>query len=45
MLRHTKPQTTARHIHAVNVKQLEAQGMYLDANAIKIVAKKPDGVA
>ena len=43
MLRHTKPQTTARYIHAVNVKQIEAQGRYLDA--IKIVAKQPDRVA
>jgi len=43
MLRHTKSQTTARYIHAVNVKQIEAQGKYLDA--IKIVAKQPDRVA
>jgi hypothetical protein len=43
MLRHAKPQTTARYIHAVNVKQIEAQGKYLDA--IKIVAKQPDRVA
>src|SRR5437879_8501018 len=43
MLRHTKPQTTARYIHAVNVKQIEAQGRYLDA--IKIVANQPDRVA
>jgi len=32
-----------RYIHAVNVKQIEAQGKYLDA--IKIVAKQPDRVA
>jgi hypothetical protein len=38
-----KPQTTARYIHAVNVKQIEAQGRYLDA--IKIVAKDPDRAA
>jgi hypothetical protein len=31
MLRHTKPTTTARYIHAVNSKQLEAQGKYLEA--------------
>jgi integrase len=31
MLRHTKPQTTARYIHSVNSKQVEAQGKYLDA--------------
>lgn len=43
MLRHTKPQTTARYIHAVNLKQIEAQGKYLDA--IKIVAKDPDRAA
>jgi len=43
MLRHAKPQTTARYIHAVNVKQIEAQGKYLDA--IKIVAKDPDRAA
>ncbi|PYX49550.1 MAG: hypothetical protein DMG76_37065, partial [Acidobacteria bacterium] len=43
MLRHTKPQTTARYIHAVNLKQIEAQGKYLDA--IKIVAKDPHRAA
>jgi hypothetical protein len=43
VLRHTKPQTTARYIHAVNVKQIEAQGKYLDA--IKLVAKDPDRAA
>jgi hypothetical protein len=43
MLRHTNPQTTARYIHAVNVKQIEAQGKYLDA--IEIVAKNPDPAA
>jgi integrase len=31
MLRHTKPTTTARYIHAVNSKQIEAQGKYLEA--------------
>jgi integrase len=31
MLRHTKPATTARYIHAVNSKQIEAQGKYLEA--------------
>ena len=31
MLRHSKPQTTARYIHSVNSKQVEAQGMYLEA--------------
>ncbi len=31
MLRHAKPQTTARYIHAVNDKQLEAQGLFLKA--------------
>ena len=35
MLRHTKPTTTARYIHAVNSKQIEAQGKYLEA--IKLV--------
>jgi hypothetical protein len=29
MLRHTKPQTTARYILSVNSKQVEAQGKYL----------------
>jgi integrase len=43
MLRHAKQQTTARYIHAVNSKQIEAQGKYLDA--IKIVAKHPDRAA
>lgn len=31
MLRHTKSTTTARYIHAVNSKQIEAQGKYLEA--------------
>jgi integrase len=31
MLRHTRPQTTARYIHSVNSKQVEAQGKYLEA--------------
>jgi integrase len=43
VLRHAKPQTTARYIHAVNGKQVEAQGKYLDA--IKIVEKHPDRAA
>jgi integrase len=43
MLRHTKQQTTARYIHAVNAKQIEAQGKYLDA--IKIVARNPERAA
>lgn len=37
-LRHAKQQTTARYIHAVNEKQLEAQGLYL--NAIKRGTKR-----
>jgi len=43
MLRHTKSQTTARYIHAVNTKQIEAQGKYLDA--IKIGTKHPEQAA
>src|SRR5262245_27244411 len=43
MLRHTQQQTTARYIHAVNAKQIEAQGKYLEA--IKVVAKQPDRAA
>jgi len=31
VLRHAKQQTTTRYIHSVNDKQLEAQGLYLDA--------------
>jgi site-specific recombinase XerD len=31
MLRHAKPQTTARYIQSVNSKQVEAQGKYLEA--------------
>jgi integrase len=31
MLRHAKPATTARYIHAVNSKQVAAQGQYLEA--------------
>jgi integrase len=31
MLRHSKQQTTALYIHSVNRKQVEAQGMYLEA--------------
>ena len=31
MLRHAKTQTTARYIHSVNSKQIEAQGKSLEA--------------
>ncbi|HEV2196049.1 MAG TPA: tyrosine-type recombinase/integrase [Candidatus Acidoferrum sp.] len=31
LLRHTKPTTTARYIHALHSKQIEAQGRYLEA--------------
>jgi site-specific recombinase XerD len=31
MLRHAKLQTTARYIHSMNSKQMEAQGLYLEA--------------
>jgi integrase len=31
LLRHSKPTTTARYIHPVNSKQIEAQGKYLEA--------------
>jgi site-specific recombinase XerD len=31
LLRHSKPTTTARYVHAVNSKQIEAQGKYLEA--------------
>jgi uncharacterized Fe-S center protein len=34
MLRHTKPQTTARYVHSVNSKQVEAQGKYLEATKV-----------
>jgi len=37
VLRHARQQTTSRYIHSVNDKQLEAQGLYLDA--IKIRSK------
>jgi len=40
VLRHTRQQTTSRYIHSVNDKQLEAQGLYLDA--IKIRRKRPN---
>lgn len=43
MLRHIKSQTTARYIHAVNMKQIEAQGKDLDA--IKIGTKHPEQAA
>ena len=39
VLRHTRQQTTSRYIHSVNDKQLEAQGLYLDA--IKTRRKHP----
>ena len=42
MLRHAKPQTTARYIHSVNSKQIEIQGKYLEA--IK-VAKRGEEAA
>jgi hypothetical protein len=31
MLRHAKPQTTARYLHSLNSKQTESQGKYLEA--------------
>jgi hypothetical protein len=43
MLRHTKQQTTARYIHAVNTKQIEAQSKYQEA--IKVMAKRPNRAA
>lgn len=43
MLRHAKPQTTARYIHAVNSKQVEAQGKFLEP--IKLGAKRVTRVA
>jgi len=42
-LRHDKQQTTARYIHAMNAKQVEAQGKDLDG--IKIGVKQPDRAA
>jgi hypothetical protein len=42
-LRHDKQQTTARYIHAMNAKQIEAQGKDLDG--IKIGVKQPDRAA
>jgi integrase len=42
MLRHAKVQTTARYIHSVSSKQIEAQGLYLEA--IKI-GKRPNRAA
>ena len=39
-LRHAKPQTTARYIQAVNTRQVEAQGKFLEA--IKIGARNTD---
>jgi len=43
MLRHAKQQTTARYIHPVNSKQLEAQGLYLDAIEIRAKGTKNSG--
>ena len=40
MLRHSKQQTTARYIHAVNSSQLDAQELYLDAIKIRGQHKK-----
>jgi hypothetical protein len=42
-LRHAKPQTTARYIHAVNTRQVEAQGKFLEA--IKIGARNTNQAA
>jgi integrase len=41
VLRHTKQQTTSRYIHSVNDKQLEAQGLYLDAIKIRSKGTQP----
>ncbi len=43
MLRHAKQQTTARYIHSVSSKQLEAQELYLDA--IRVKAKRTETLA
>jgi hypothetical protein len=43
VLRHAKQQTTTRYIHAVNDKQLEAQGLYLDAIKIRTTDPQPSG--
>jgi len=42
-LRHYRQQTTARYIHTVSAKQIEARGRYLER--IKIVVKQPDRAA
>jgi len=44
MLRHSKQQTTLRYIHAVNDKQVEAQGLYLDAIEIRRKHAQASGV-
>ncbi len=43
VLRHTRQQTTSRYIHSVNDKQLEAQGLYLDAIKIRRKHPQPSG--
>jgi hypothetical protein len=43
VLRHAKQQTTTRYIHSVNDKQLEAQGLYLDAIKIRKKCRQPSG--
>jgi integrase len=43
VLRHTRQQTTSRYIHSVNDKQLEAQGLYLDAIKIRRKHSQPSG--
>ena len=43
VLRHAKQQTTTRYIHSVNDKQLEAQGLYLDAIKIRKKCPQPSG--
>ena len=43
VLRHTRQQTTSRYIHSVNDKQLEAQGLYLDAIKIRRKDPQPSG--
>ena len=40
MLRHAKPATTARYIHAVNAKQIEVQGQYLEAIKLRKRGRK-----
>jgi hypothetical protein len=45
VLRHTntRQQTTSRYIHSINVKQLEAQGLYLDAINVNRKHPQPPG--